>query len=99
LFIITPLLILIISLNNKISKKMITRQIAIIRNLFCVYQAINVDHAKLSKFEARNFADQVKLTLVAGSGGSGSTSYFADKRVRRGQPDGGCGGKGGDIII
>lgn len=78
---------------------MITRQIAIIRNLFCVYQAINVDHAKLSKFEARNFADQVKLTLVAGSGGSGSTSYFADKRVRRGQPDGGCGGKGGDIII
>lgn len=78
---------------------MLTRTIAIANRMFCVYQTMNVEHGKLSKFEARNFADQVKLTLKAGSGGNGCFSFYADKRVRRGQPDGGCGGRGGDIIV
>lgn len=41
----------------------------------------------------------MRLTIVAGNGGNGCFSFYADKRVRKGQPDGGCGGKGGDIIV
>jgi GTP-binding protein len=26
-------------------------------------------------------------------------TFFTDKRVRRGAPDGGCGGTGGDIVL
>ena len=47
----------------------------------------------------KNFSDQVKLTLNAGKGGNGSISYFVDKKIRKGKPDGGDGGEGGDIII
>lgn len=70
-----------------------------IRRLFCLYQTINAQNGKLSKYETKNFADQVRIKVKAGDGGNGCISYFSDKRVRRGQPDGGCGGKGGDIII
>ena len=36
---------------------------------------------------------------MAGNGGNGCYSFFADKRIRKGAPDGGCGGKGGDIVL
>lgn len=39
------------------------------------------------------------MTLIGGVGGNGCIAYYADKRVRKGQPDGGSGGKGGDIIL
>lgn len=47
----------------------------------------------------RNFADRVKLHVKAGNGGSGTVSYFTDKRIRKGKPDGGNGGNGGDIVL
>ena len=47
----------------------------------------------------RYFADRVRLRILAGDGGTGVTSFYTDKRVRRGQPNGGCGGKGGDITL
>lgn len=37
--------------------------------------------------------------LHAGKGGNGSIAYFTDKTIRKGKPDGGDGGAGGDIII
>ena len=46
-----------------------------------------------------NFVDQVKITAKAGNGGNGSTSFHREKYVMNGGPDGGDGGKGGDIVF
>ena len=54
---------------------------------------------KISKFELKNYSDSVKLAIKGGKGGNGVISYFADKRVRRGAPDGGDGGRGGHIEV
>lgn len=44
-----------------------------------------------------HYEDQVRLTLMAGSGGKGSLSFYRSRKKARGGPDGGDGGKGGDI--
>ena len=46
-----------------------------------------------------NFVDHVRITAKAGNGGNGSTSFHREKFVINGGPDGGDGGKGGDIIF
>ena len=46
-----------------------------------------------------NFVDRVKITVKAGNGGNGSTSFHREKFVINGGPDGGDGGKGGDILL
>ena len=46
-----------------------------------------------------NFVDQVKITVKAGNGGNGSASFHREKYVQNGGPDGGDGGKGGDILL
>lgn len=45
------------------------------------------------------FCDEVKLELVAGSGGAGALSFRKEKYVPYGGPDGGDGGLGGDVIL
>ncbi len=45
------------------------------------------------------FVDKAKVTLKSGNGGNGSINYRQEKFVDRGGPDGGDGGKGGDIIF
>jgi len=45
------------------------------------------------------FVDQAKIYVKAGDGGNGCQSLYRDKWNRKGKPDGGDGGKGGDIII
>ena len=45
------------------------------------------------------FVDKVKISIKAGDGGDGATSFLHFKGVVNGGPDGGDGGKGGDIII
>jgi len=45
------------------------------------------------------FLDQAKIYIQAGAGGGGSISFRREKNVERGGPDGGDGGKGGDIWI
>jgi len=47
----------------------------------------------------REFIDKVKLYLKAGDGGNGCVSFRREKFVPFGGPDGGNGGKGGDIYI
>jgi len=44
-----------------------------------------------------NFVDRVRITVKAGNGGNGSTSFHREKFVINGGPDGGDGGNGGDI--
>jgi GTP-binding protein len=45
------------------------------------------------------FIDRVKINVKAGHGGQGCISFRREAYVPRGGPDGGDGGKGGDIII
>lgn len=45
------------------------------------------------------FVDQAKIYIKAGDGGDGTVSFHREKYVAAGGPDGGDGGKGGDIVF
>jgi GTP-binding protein len=45
------------------------------------------------------FTDIVKINVRAGNGGNGAVSFHREKYVQAGGPDGGDGGKGGDIVF
>ena len=46
-----------------------------------------------------NFIDEALLEIKAGSGGSGCLSFRREKYIPRGGPDGGDGGRGGDVFL
>ena len=45
------------------------------------------------------FLDQAKIYIRSGDGGAGAVSFRREKFIEFGGPDGGDGGKGGDVII
>jgi GTP-binding protein len=46
-----------------------------------------------------HFLDQAKIFISSGAGGPGAVSFRREKFVEYGGPDGGEGGKGGDIVF
>jgi len=46
-----------------------------------------------------HFLDQAKIFVKSGAGGPGAVSFRREKYVEYGGPDGGNGGKGGDIVF
>ncbi len=46
-----------------------------------------------------HFLDQAKIYLKSGAGGPGAVSFRREKYIEYGGPDGGNGGKGGDIVF
>ncbi len=45
------------------------------------------------------FIDEATITVQSGNGGRGCVSFRREKFIPRGGPDGGDGGKGGDIVL
>ncbi|MCG3174260.1 MAG: GTPase Obg [Myxococcota bacterium] len=45
------------------------------------------------------FYDEVRISVKAGDGGNGCASFRREKFIARGGPNGGDGGKGGDIVL
>jgi GTP-binding protein len=45
------------------------------------------------------FIDEAVITVASGRGGSGCISFRREKFIPKGGPDGGNGGKGGDVIL
>jgi GTP-binding protein len=45
------------------------------------------------------FVDRAKIVIKAGDGGDGAVSFHREKYVAAGGPDGGDGGRGGDVVF
>ncbi|KVI11272.1 GTP1/OBG domain-containing protein [Cynara cardunculus var. scolymus] len=54
---------------------------------------------KLAPLQERRMIDRRRLWAKGGDGGNGCFSFHRSRHDRRGRPDGGNGGRGGDVIL
>ena len=45
------------------------------------------------------FIDETEVFLAAGDGGNGCVSFRREKFIPKGGPNGGNGGRGGDVVL
>ena len=48
---------------------------------------------------ATSFVDKATIKVIAGKGGDGAVAFHREKYIAAGGPDGGDGGRGGDIVV
>ena len=54
---------------------------------------------RLLEMKTRTFIDQVDVTVRSGKGGDGAATFRREALVQFGGPDGGDGGRGGDVVL
>ena len=64
-----------------------------------IYASTALSTNRFGLAAAMHFLDQAKIFLRSGAGGPGAVSFRREKFIEYGGPDGGNGGKGGDIVF
>ncbi len=59
----------------------------------------NIRDQRSAQTAIMKFLDQAKIYIKSGSGGHGCVSFRREKYIEYGGPDGGDGGRGGDVIV
>ncbi|GAY38099.1 hypothetical protein CUMW_034140 [Citrus unshiu] len=65
----------------------------------CSYSDDSLKKTKATPLQETRMRDRFTIYAKGGDGGSGCCSFRRSRHLRRGKPDGGNGGRGGDVIL
>jgi GTP-binding protein len=88
-----------IYMGSELNSRITARSTADRRSWANDVQNIFLEGEPCSTARPMHFLDQAKIFLRSGAGGPGAVSFRREKFIEYGGPDGGNGGKGGDIIF